>query len=101
MFWGQSSWAGGGYLGKIDQFTKLFYFSANLQNEIKSFDQSIDHPIVEVLMGGFCLNHKIRAAGPGKRLHHGCVLCSILFIVELCWGYVISVGHVHRRSFFT
>ena len=73
-FWGQSSWAGGGNLGKIDQFIKLFFFLANFQNEIKSFDQSIDHPIAEVLPGGFCLNRKIRAAGPGKRLRHGCVL---------------------------
>jgi hypothetical protein len=56
-FWGQSSWVGGGNLGKIDQIVKLFYFSANLQNEIKSFDPSIDHPIAEVLLGGFCLNH--------------------------------------------
>ena len=73
-FWGQSSWAGGGNLGKIDHYIKLYYFSANLQNEIKSFDPSIDHPIAEVLPGGFCINRKIRAAGPGERLHHGGVL---------------------------
>jgi len=65
---------GGGNLNEIDQIVKLFYFSANLQNEIKSFDPSIDHPISEVLPGGFCLNRKIHAAGPGKRLRHGCVL---------------------------
>ena len=64
----------GGNIGKIDQIIKLFFFLANFQNEIKSFDQSIDHPIAEVLPGGFCLNRKIRAAGPGKRLRHGCVL---------------------------
>jgi len=50
------------------------YFSANLQNEIESFDTFIDCPIAEVQLGGFRLNRKIRAAGPGKRLHHGCVL---------------------------
>jgi len=76
-FWGQSSWVGGGNLGKIDQFIKLFFFLANFQNEIKSFDPSIDHPLAEVLPGGFCLNRKIRAAGPGKRLHHGCVLFCV------------------------
>jgi hypothetical protein len=65
---------GGGSFGKIDQYIKLYYFSANLENKIKSFDPSIDHPIAEVLPGGFCLNRKICAAGPGKRLHHGCVL---------------------------
>jgi len=73
-FWGQSSWVGGGNLGKIDQIVKLFYFSANLQNEIKSFDPSIDHPIAEVLPGGFYLNCKIRATGPSERIHHGCIL---------------------------
>ncbi len=71
---GQSSWAWGGNLGKIDQYVKQYYFSANLENKIKSFDSSIDHPIAEVQPGGFCLNCKICAAGPGKRLHHGCVL---------------------------
>jgi hypothetical protein len=60
--------------GKIDQIIKLFYFSANLQNEIKSSNAAINHPIAEVLPGGFCLNHKLRAAGPGERLHHNCVL---------------------------
>ena len=65
---------GGGNLGKIDHYIKLYYFSANLQNEIKSFDPSIDHPITEVLPGGFCINRKICAAGPGERLHHGGVL---------------------------
>jgi hypothetical protein len=35
----------GGNLGKINQFIKLFYFSANLQNEIKSFNLSIDNPM--------------------------------------------------------
>ena len=73
-FGGNRVGRGGGNLSKTDQFIKLFFFSANFQNEIKSFDQSIDHPIAEVLPGGFCLNRKIRAAGPGKRLHHGCVL---------------------------
>ncbi len=53
---------------------KLFYFLANLQNEINSFDPSIDHPIAEVLPGGFYLNCKICATGPGKRIHHGCIL---------------------------
>jgi hypothetical protein len=65
---------GGGNLGKIDQIVKLFYFLANLQNEIKSFDPSFNDPITEMLPGGFCLNRKIRAAGPGERLHHCCVL---------------------------
>ena len=60
--------------GRLKDELKLFFFLANFQDEIKSFDQSIDHPIAEVLPGGFCLNRKIRAAGPGKRLHHGCVL---------------------------
>ena len=70
--WGQSSWAGGGNLGKIDQIIKgLYYFSANLQNETKSSNAAINHPIAEVRPGGFCLNRKIRAAGPGERLHHG------------------------------
>jgi hypothetical protein len=73
-FRGQSSWAGGGNFGKIDQCIKLYYFSANLENKIKSFDPSIDHPIAEVLPGGFCLNRKICVAGPSERLHHGCVL---------------------------
>jgi len=48
-FWGQSSWAGEGKLGKIHQFIKLFFFSADLQNEINSFDTAIDHSIAEVL----------------------------------------------------
>jgi hypothetical protein len=61
-------------LGKINQYIKLYYFSANLQNKIKSFDSSIDHPIAEVLLGGFCINRKIHATGPAERLHHGCVL---------------------------
>jgi hypothetical protein len=73
-FWGQSSWAGGGNVGKIHQFIKLYYFSADLQNEIKSFDAAIDHPIAEVSPGGFRLNRKNRAAGPGEWVHHGCVL---------------------------
>jgi hypothetical protein len=63
-----------GRIGKIDQYIKLYYISANLENKIKSFDPSIDHPIAEVLPGGFCLNRKICAAGPGERLPHGCVL---------------------------
>ncbi len=50
--------AGGGNLNKIDQFIKLFYFSADVQNEIKSFDTAIDHSIAEVLPRGFLLNHK-------------------------------------------
>ncbi len=73
-FGGNRVGRGGGNFNKIDQIVKLFYFSANLQNETISFDPSIDHPITEVLPGGFCLNRKIHAAGPGKRLHHGCVL---------------------------
>jgi hypothetical protein len=73
-FRGQSSWVWGENIGKIDQYIKLYYFSANLENKIKSFDSSIDHPIAEVLPGGFCLNRKICASGPGKRLHRGCVL---------------------------
>jgi hypothetical protein len=52
-FWGNRVGPGGGNLGKIDQIVELFYFSANLQNEIKSFNPSIDHPIAEVLPGGF------------------------------------------------
>jgi len=51
-FWGQSSWAGEGKLGKIHQFIKMFFFSADLQTEIKSFDAAINHPIAEVLPGG-------------------------------------------------
>ncbi len=65
---------GGGNMGKIDQIVKFFFFLANLQNEIKSFDAAIDHPIAEVPPEGFGPNHKIRAAGPSERLHHGCVL---------------------------
>ena len=42
---------GGGNLSKIHQFIKLYYFSADLQNEIKSFDTAIDQSIVEVLPG--------------------------------------------------
>ena len=41
-----------GKLGKIHQFIKLFYFSTDLKNEIKSFDAAINHPIAEVLPGG-------------------------------------------------
>ena len=41
---------GGGNLGKIHQFIKLFFFSADLQNEINSFDTAIDHSITEVLL---------------------------------------------------
>ena len=66
----QVGW-GGGNIGKIDQIIKLYYFLANLQNETKSSDAPINDPIAEVRPGGFCLNHKIRAAGPGERLHHG------------------------------
>jgi hypothetical protein len=33
----------GGNLGKIHQFIKLCYFSADLQNEIKSVDAAIPH----------------------------------------------------------
>ena len=73
-FGGNRVGRGGGNLGKIDRFVKLLFFSANLQNEIKSFDTVIDHSIAEVLPGEFCLNRKIRATGPGERLHHGCVL---------------------------
>jgi hypothetical protein len=73
-FGGNRVGRGGGNIGKIVQIVKLFFFSANLQNEMKSFDPFIDHPIVEVLPGGFCLNCKIHAAGPGEWLHHGCVL---------------------------
>jgi hypothetical protein len=62
---------GGGNLGKIDHIIKLYYFSAKLQNETKSSNAAINHPIMEVRPGGFCLNHKIGATGPGKRLHHG------------------------------
>jgi hypothetical protein len=40
---------GGGDLGKIHQFIKLYFFSADLQNEIKSFDTAIDQYIAEVL----------------------------------------------------
>jgi hypothetical protein len=68
---------GGGNLGNIDQFIKLCYFSANLQDKIKSFDAAIDHPIAEVPPGGFRPNRKICAAGPGERLHHGCVLFKV------------------------
>ncbi len=64
---------GGGNLGKIDQLIKLCNFSANLQSQIKSFDAAIDHPIKEVPSGGFRPNRKIRAAGAGERIHHGCV----------------------------
>jgi hypothetical protein len=55
-YWGQLSWAGGGNLSKIHQFIKLYYFSADLQNEIKSFDTAIDQSIVEVLSGGLRWN---------------------------------------------
>ena len=48
-FWGQSSWAGGGKLDKIHQYIKLFFFSADLQNEINSFVTAIDQSIAEVL----------------------------------------------------
>jgi hypothetical protein len=44
----------GGNLGKTDQYITLYYFSANLENKIKSFNPSIDHPIAEVLPGGLC-----------------------------------------------
>jgi hypothetical protein len=55
-FLGQSSGAGGPNLGKIHQFIKLYYFSANLQNEIKPFNTAIDQSIVEVLPGGLAGN---------------------------------------------
>ena len=45
---------GGGNLGKTDQYITLYYFSANLENKLKSFNPSIDHPIAEVLPGGLC-----------------------------------------------
>ena len=45
---------GGGDLGKTDQYNTLYYLSANLENKIKSFNPSIDHPIAEVLPGGLC-----------------------------------------------
>ncbi len=66
MFWGQSSWAGGGNLGKIDQIVKCYYFLANLQNEIKSFDPSFDDPIAEVLPGGFCKIEKSMPLDPAN-----------------------------------
>jgi hypothetical protein len=69
-FEGQSSWVGGRNLGKIDQIIIIFYFSANSQNETKSSTAAINHPIAEVRPGGFCLNCKIQAAGPGEWLHH-------------------------------
>jgi hypothetical protein len=40
---------------------------------MKSFDRAINHPIVEVLPGGFCLNRKTSVSGPSERLHHSCV----------------------------
>ena len=49
-FWRKSSWVGRGNLDKIDQCIKLYYFSANVQNKIKSFDTFIDHPVAEVLL---------------------------------------------------
>jgi hypothetical protein len=55
-FWGQSSCAGGGNLGEIHQFIKLYYFSADLQNEIKPFDTAIEQSIAEVLPGGLAGN---------------------------------------------
>ena len=61
MVGGKIELGGGRNLGKIDQIVKLFYFSANLQNDIKSFDPSIDHPIAEVLQEGICINRKIDA----------------------------------------
>ena len=33
----------------MDQCIKLYYFLANVQNKIKSFDTFIDHPVAEVL----------------------------------------------------
>ena len=48
-FGGNQVGQGGGNLGKIHQFVKLYYFSADLQNEIKSFDTAIDQYIAEVL----------------------------------------------------
>ena len=39
----------GGNLGKIHQYIKLFFFSADVQNEINSFVTAIDHSIAEVL----------------------------------------------------
>jgi hypothetical protein len=64
-------------LGKIHQFIKLIYFSADLRNETKSFYTVIDHTIAEVPPGGFCLNRKIHAAGPGERLHHAGMMTHI------------------------
>jgi hypothetical protein len=56
LYWGQSSWAAGGNLGKIHQFIILYYFSADLQNDLKSFDTAIDQSIAEVLQGGLRRN---------------------------------------------
>jgi hypothetical protein len=47
---------GGGNLGKIHQFIHYYYFSADSQNEIKSFDTAIDQSIAEVLPGGLRRN---------------------------------------------
>jgi hypothetical protein len=61
-------------LGKINKTINLYYFFANLQNEIKSFDKSFNDHIGEVLPRVFCLYRVIRAAGPGEWVHHGYVL---------------------------
>jgi hypothetical protein len=47
---------GGGILGKIHQFIILYYFSADLQNDLKYFDTAIDQSIAEVLPGGLRRN---------------------------------------------
>jgi hypothetical protein len=65
---------------KFDQIVKFIYFSANLNNQIKSSDRAIDQPIAEVVLRGFCLNCNILAAGPGERLHHGVVLCWMVVV---------------------
>ena len=70
-FGGNRVGRGVGNIDKIDQTIKLFFFLANLSNQTKSFDAAINHPIAEVPLGGFCLNCKIRAAGPCDRICHG------------------------------
>ena len=52
---------------------QLNYHWKNLENVKKSFNPSFDDPIAEMLPGGFSLNRKIHAPGPGERLNHVCV----------------------------
>ncbi len=89
LFWGQLSWAGGGNLGKIDQFINFFFLG-----QFPKWNKIL-RPVHRSPHRGSATGRVLPKSQKSCRWTRKMAppwLCSIL-----CWGCVISVGLAFSR----